>query len=300
MQEEVGLRSATDGEFRRTSWHMDFIYQLGGIDPADEKLTVQFFNEEGALEFTAAALRVHDRITLQETIFGDAFAFLQTQRRPRATPKLTIPSPSMVHYRGGRAAIDAGGLPRPGPVLGRPERRLRRAGAPAGRAGLHVPAVRRHQPGLPQRPAPAGADGRPGRRRRAPARALHRARSTQALAGRPAGLTVTTHMCRGNFRSSWAAEGGYDFVAEALFTRAGRRRLLPGVRRRALRRLRAAAVRPARQEGRARPGHHQARRSWRARTTSSAASTRPPATCRWSSCACRRSAASPPPWRATR
>src|SRR5918999_5480648 len=64
MQEEVGLRSATDGEFRRTSWHMDFIYQLGGIDPADEKLTVRFFNDEGTLEFTAAALRVHDRITL--------------------------------------------------------------------------------------------------------------------------------------------------------------------------------------------------------------------------------------------
>src|SRR3712207_2502492 len=68
MQEDIGLRSATDGEFRRSSWHMDFIYQLGGIDPADEKLTVQFYNEAGTLEFTAAALRVHDRISLPQTI----------------------------------------------------------------------------------------------------------------------------------------------------------------------------------------------------------------------------------------
>src|SRR5687768_15390700 len=105
MQEDIGLRSATDGEFRRTSWHMDYIYQLGGIDPANEQLTVKFYNEAGTLEFTSAALRVHERITLKETIFGDAFAFLRDQVTT-ATPKLTIPSPSMVHYRGGRAAID--------------------------------------------------------------------------------------------------------------------------------------------------------------------------------------------------
>src|SRR5690348_10283738 len=64
-QEEVGLQTATDGEFRRASWHMDFIYRLGGIDPAtDERITVKFRNEEGGLEFTPAALRVHDRIRL--------------------------------------------------------------------------------------------------------------------------------------------------------------------------------------------------------------------------------------------
>src|SRR5262245_17743940 len=63
MQEEIGLQSATDGEFRRTSWHMDFIYQLGGIGQADEKLTVRFFNEQGTLEFASAALRVHAPIT---------------------------------------------------------------------------------------------------------------------------------------------------------------------------------------------------------------------------------------------
>jgi 5-methyltetrahydropteroyltriglutamate--homocysteine methyltransferase len=105
MQEDVGLQSATDGEFRRASWHMDFIYQLGGVTKADENLTVRFRNPEGALEFTSAALKVDDKVRLQETIFGDHFRFLQGLVTT-ATPKLTIPSPNMVHYRGGPAAID--------------------------------------------------------------------------------------------------------------------------------------------------------------------------------------------------
>src|SRR5215210_2673488 len=105
MQEDVGLQSATDGEFRRTSWHMDFIYRLDGIETADDKVKVQFHNEAGDIEFEAAALHVAGKVGLSETIFGDAFRFLQ-ETATTATPKLTIPSPSMVHYRGGRAAID--------------------------------------------------------------------------------------------------------------------------------------------------------------------------------------------------
>jgi 5-methyltetrahydropteroyltriglutamate--homocysteine methyltransferase len=105
MQEDVGLQAATDGEFRRASWHMDFIYQLGGVSPTDEKLMVHFYNEAGELDFSSAALRIHDRIRLAETIFADAFRFLR-ECVTAAMPKLTIPSPSMVHYRGGRAAID--------------------------------------------------------------------------------------------------------------------------------------------------------------------------------------------------
>src|SRR4051794_20611626 len=106
MQEDVGLQTATDGEFRRISWHMDFIYQLGGVDRTDEKLMVHFRNEQGELDFESAALKVHDRVTLTDTIFGDAFSFLRGVTSVGQTPKLTIPSPSMVHYRGGRAAID--------------------------------------------------------------------------------------------------------------------------------------------------------------------------------------------------
>src|SRR3954466_6682742 len=103
-QEDVGLRSATDGEFRRASWHMDFIYRLGGVTRAQDSLKVQFRNAEGTLEFTPAALRVDAPVALEEPIFAEDFGFLQSCVST-AMPKLTIPSPSMVHYRGGRASI---------------------------------------------------------------------------------------------------------------------------------------------------------------------------------------------------
>src|SRR3954449_9819833 len=104
-QEAVGLQSATDGEFRRATWHMDFIDSLGGITHAEEKILVEFHNEAGTISWEPAAMRVSSRVTLKEPIFADHFAFLQSCVTT-ATPKLTIPSPSMVHYRGGRAAID--------------------------------------------------------------------------------------------------------------------------------------------------------------------------------------------------
>jgi len=72
-QGDVGLRTATDGEFRRASWHMDFIYRLGGVTRATDTMEVQFRNAEGTISFTPAALRVSDRIRLAETIFADDF-----------------------------------------------------------------------------------------------------------------------------------------------------------------------------------------------------------------------------------
>src|SRR5438105_2121369 len=77
MQRDAGLQSATDGEFRRASWHMDFIYQLGGIEKAPGDMTVQFRNEEGTIEFTPAAIHVGERVHLEHTIFGEDFKFLQ-------------------------------------------------------------------------------------------------------------------------------------------------------------------------------------------------------------------------------
>ena len=106
LQHDVGLRSVTDGEFRRASWHMDFIYSLDGVTKAPGDLKVQFHNEQGDIEFTPAAMRVDGRLGVSETIFGDAFSFLRSVAGDDQVPKLTIPSPSMVHYRGGRAAID--------------------------------------------------------------------------------------------------------------------------------------------------------------------------------------------------
>jgi 5-methyltetrahydropteroyltriglutamate--homocysteine methyltransferase len=215
MQEEIGLQSATDGEFRRTSWHMDFIYQLDGIDPADEEIKVEFHNEQGDIEFTTAALSVHDRVGLSKTIFGDAFQTLKSLTT-KATPKLTIPSPSMVHYRGGRAAIDNDVYPdveefwRDLVAAYREEvRRLGELGCTylqfddTSLAYLNDPKQRRYI-------AEIGGD--------AEHQHEHYIRHiNEALAERPEGMNVTTHMCRGNFRSSWAAEGSYEFVAEALF-----------------------------------------------------------------------------------
>jgi 5-methyltetrahydropteroyltriglutamate--homocysteine methyltransferase len=217
MQRDVGLRSATDGEFRRTSWHMDFIYRLGGVRSTDEKIQVHFRNAEGELDFESAALAVDGPIRLRETIFGDDFTFLASTVDPGVTAKLTIPSPSMVHYRGGRAAIDPAVYPDEdqfwADLSAAYAEQVRRVAALGCRylqlddtslAYLNDPEQRRL---LNQR----GDDAEHQHLR-------YIRQINAAIQDRPAGLAVTTHMCRGNFRSSWAAEGGYDFVAEALFS----------------------------------------------------------------------------------
>jgi 5-methyltetrahydropteroyltriglutamate--homocysteine methyltransferase len=216
MQADAGLQSATDGEFRRASWHMDFIYQLGGISKAPGNLAVKFRNAEGTIEFTPAALQVGDRIKLEHTIFADDFSYLQSVVAS-VTPKLTIPSPNMVHYRGGPASIDHDVYPEMeefwADLSAAYAEQVRRLGAmgctylqldDTSLAYLNDPAQRAE---IAQR----GED----------AEHLHLRYIKQvnnAIAGRPPGMAVTTHLCRGNFRSSWAAEGGYDFVAEALFS----------------------------------------------------------------------------------
>src|SRR5690348_2468759 len=109
MQDDIGLRSVTDGEFRRASWHMDFIYEIAGVQKADQNLRSVFHNEGGDIEFTPSAIKVTGKIGMDHTIFGPAFEFLRdtaAATAPGATPKLTIPAPSLVHYRGGPAAID--------------------------------------------------------------------------------------------------------------------------------------------------------------------------------------------------
>ncbi|MGZ6723900.1 MAG: 5-methyltetrahydropteroyltriglutamate--homocysteine S-methyltransferase [Solirubrobacteraceae bacterium] len=214
-QEEVGLQSATDGEFRRASWHMDFIYQLGGINHAADNITVQFRNAEGTIEFTPAALHVEDRVALREPIFADAFRFVQ-ECVTTATPKLTIPSPSMVHYRGGAAAIDPEVYPDRDEfwsdltaAYGEQVRRV----AELGCTYLQFDDTSLAYLNDPQQRAMIAERGEDAEHRHE----QYIRHINEALAARPDGLSVTTHMCRGNFRSSWVAEGGYDFVAEALF-----------------------------------------------------------------------------------
>jgi 5-methyltetrahydropteroyltriglutamate--homocysteine methyltransferase len=215
MQEEVGLQSATDGEFRRESWHMDFIYQLDGITKEAGHIAVKFFNEQGTVEFTPAALHVESKLGVSKTIFGDDFAFLQ-KIVSTAVPKLTIPSPSMVHYRGGKAAVDPAVYPDLdafwADLTAAYREQVRRLGE-LGCTYLQFDDTSLAYMNDPhQRQYVASIGGDPERQH---VEYIHHI--NEALSGRPEGMSVTTHMCRGNFRSSWAAEGGYEFVAEELF-----------------------------------------------------------------------------------
>ncbi|MGE5288280.1 MAG: 5-methyltetrahydropteroyltriglutamate--homocysteine S-methyltransferase, partial [Micromonosporaceae bacterium] len=215
-QQEVGLRSATDGEFRRESWHMDFIYQLGGVRKVqDDTIRVAFHNKEKTYEWAPPSAHVVAPLTLTHTIFGEAFTFL-AGAVTAAVPKLTIPSLSMVHYRGGRSAIEESVYPDLGQfwadlaaVYAEEVARLYGLGCrylqldDTSLAYMNDPAQRRHV-------AEIGGDPEHQHEH-------YIANINRALKGRPGDLAVTTHMCRGNNQSMWAAEGGYDFVAEALF-----------------------------------------------------------------------------------
>jgi len=215
MQQKAGLRSATDGEFRRATWHMDFIYQIGGIGKAPGNIAVKFHNAQRDIEWTPAAIHVDRKISMEKTIFADHFQYLRSIAGP-SVPKLTIPSPNMVHYRGGPAAIDPAVYPDIeefwsdlAAAYADEVARLSDLGCTylqfddTSLAYLNDPAQRAEI-------AARGED----------AEHLHLRYIKQvnaALADKPAGMTVTTHLCRGNFQSSWAASGGYDYVAEALF-----------------------------------------------------------------------------------
>jgi 5-methyltetrahydropteroyltriglutamate--homocysteine methyltransferase len=217
LQRAAGLRTVTDGEFRRTSWHMDFIYSLEGIEQvAGSSIHVQFRSAEGEYDYAPPAMRVSGKVGLSDTIFAGAFAFLRDNASAQQTPKLTVPSPSMVHYRGGNSSIDESVYPELDvfwdDLTAAYSRQL--AGAyelgcrylqldDTSLAYVNDPAQHRHIEQI-------GGDPEH----------LHEeyiSHINRALAGRPDDLVVTTHLCRGNNQSMWAAEGGYDFVAEALF-----------------------------------------------------------------------------------
>jgi 5-methyltetrahydropteroyltriglutamate--homocysteine methyltransferase len=217
MQREVGLSSATDGEFRRTSWHMDFIYQLGGISPTNDSIEVKFHNAQGDLQFTSAALSVHAPIRVHEPIFAEAYMFLRRAVDDGVTAKLTIPSPSMVHYRGGPAAIDRAVYPTDDEFwadLSAAYAAQIKAIGELGCSYLQLDDTSLAYLNDPEQRAELTARGDDAEHQHL----RYIKQINVALAGKPPGMSVTTHMCRGNFRSSWAAEGSYDFVAEALFS----------------------------------------------------------------------------------
>ena len=216
MQEEIGLQGVTDGEFRRGSWHMDFLYQIGGVAKTEQTLRIQFRNEAGPVEAALGAFRIGGKLTFDKTIFAEDFAYLKSVAPAGTVAKLTIPSPSMLHYRGGRAVIDQGAYPDIdafwhdlAEVYKREIAGLAALGCTylqlddTSLAYLNDPAQRAYVESI-------GGDG--DKQHLINIRLIN-----QGLAGKPEGMTVCTHMCRGNFRSAWVAEGGYDHVAEALF-----------------------------------------------------------------------------------
>jgi 5-methyltetrahydropteroyltriglutamate--homocysteine methyltransferase len=214
LQEDIGLHGITDGEFRRGSWHMDFLYQVGGVTKVQDNMKIQFHSEKGDVEFTPAALRVEGKLKLTKCIFGPDFEFLKSVTKE--TPKLTIPSPSMMHYRGGRAAIDEKVYPTLdefwtdlGNVYADEIEALGKLGCTylqlddTSLAYLNDPGQREYITKL-------GGTGE--------SQHLTYIRLINAaLKKKPANMTVCTHLCRGNFRSSWVASGGYDHVADAMF-----------------------------------------------------------------------------------
>jgi 5-methyltetrahydropteroyltriglutamate--homocysteine methyltransferase len=217
LQKSVGLKSATDGELRRNSWHMDFILQLEGIsqEVGGDSIPVKFHNAAQEWEYRPPSMHIDGPVKLPRTIFAEAFTFLRDHVDAGVTPKLTIPSPSMVHYRGGNSSIDSAVYPDLeqfwNDLTAAYHQELEGVYALGCRylqlddtslAYVNDPAQRQHI---------AEIGGDPDH--------LHEqyiANINKALAGRPDDLTITTHLCRGNNQSMWAAEGGYDFVAEAL------------------------------------------------------------------------------------
>ncbi len=215
LQEQVGLQVVTDGEFRRQWWHLDFLTAFENVERVAPKVKARFRTDAGPLELEAPGIRIAGKLSRPGPIFAGHFAFLRSATC--AVPKMTIPSPSVMHFRGGRAAIDAAAYPDIEEFFADLARVYAEEIADLAAAGctylqidetnlayLCDPALRE------QVRARLGVD--PDELARTYARLIN-----AAIAGRPSGMRVVLHLCRGNFKSGWAAEGGYEPVAQLLF-----------------------------------------------------------------------------------
>jgi 5-methyltetrahydropteroyltriglutamate--homocysteine methyltransferase len=214
-QAEVGLRSATDGEFRRAMWHFDFLEKLEGVESFRSDRGIAF---QGGIETQPKGLRVVSKLGLSTHPMVEHFRFLRAHTR--ATPKMTIPSPSVLHFRGGRRAVS----PQVYPDMEEFYRDLAvayrgavQAFADAGCRYLQLDEVNLAYLCDPeQRRILRERGDNPDELPRIYADMIN-----TAIGGRPADMIVTMHLCRGNFRSSWIAQGGYEPIAELLFNQIG-------------------------------------------------------------------------------
>jgi 5-methyltetrahydropteroyltriglutamate--homocysteine methyltransferase len=215
FQQDVGLKSITDGEFRRTYFHIDFLEQLGGVK-TDIPMTIQ--KPDGTLELAPPVMRVVDKVRHVKDIQLADYQYLASQVAAGHTPKVTIPSPTMLHFRGGRAGISREHYPELDPVFyddvakayGDELRSLAAAGCTYVQiddTNLAYLCDDKMREAARQR----GDD---------PNELPHRyaAFINKVVAQKPPGMLLAMHLCRGNFKSTHAASGNYEPVAEALLS----------------------------------------------------------------------------------
>jgi 5-methyltetrahydropteroyltriglutamate--homocysteine methyltransferase len=210
-QEEIGLRAATDGEYRRAYWHYDFVAGLDGVEIYEPAEKIQF---HGGVPLRHK-LRVNGKINWSKPTMIDHYRFLAGHVKT-AVPKQTIPSPSVVHFRGGREAIDQSTYPALDSFFGDLGAAYSKAVAAFGMAGcryLQLDEVNIAYLCDPEQIAMLKARGEHVDN----LLNIYAAMLNQAIAGKPEEMVISMHLCRGNFRSTWVASGGYEPVAEVLF-----------------------------------------------------------------------------------
>jgi|SRR5579862_2238528 len=220
LQQEAGLRLATDGEYNRFSWQRDFLLKIGNVKPLASKLTVRFHSAAGTRDHTPPSLQVVGKLSRPQGIFVEDFKFLKSITPEGVTAKITIPSPTVVHFRGGREAIDARAYPQMDAFYEDLAAVYRAEIADLAAAGcryLQIDEVNLAylcDPELRRQVSNIGED--PATLPETYAKLLN-----ATIAGKPADMTVCMHLCRGNFAGAWIAEGGYEPIAELLFNQIG-------------------------------------------------------------------------------
>jgi methionine synthase II (cobalamin-independent) len=212
-QEAIGLQGVTDGEFRRTFFHIDFLQRLQGV-AVSGGIAAKFHTHEGEIDFTPPRVTVTGKLRHVQDIQTEDFQFLQSITT--RTPKVTIPSPTMVHFRGGRQGIDIKAYPDLDEFFEDLAQAYRLEVASLYRAGCRY--IQFDDTNLAYLCDPrlrAEAQSRGDDPNQLPY--AYAALINSVIDGRPADLAVAVHLCRGNFRSAWVAEGGYEAVADALF-----------------------------------------------------------------------------------
>ena len=213
FQEDLGLKGITDGEFRRTYFHVDFLEQLDGVETKGG-IQVSFHTAGGNIDFAPPVMRVTGKVRHARPIQLEDFKYLKSVTTK--TPKVTIPSPTMLHFRGGREGISKDAYPDLEQFYADVAAAYREELKQLGDAGCtYVQLDDTNLAYLCDTKMREGAKARGDDPNELPRR--YAKLINAAIAGRPKNMTVCVHLCRGNFKSSWAAEGGYEPVAEVLF-----------------------------------------------------------------------------------